>query len=123
MSDVRPEPVHADKRPTPKLGTSRPLRRNNITSQASAESVNSGPSGHDENSLALCDSRNAWGPAETRARSASFAQPGGGERAEQQQQADQPGENRQYTDAPDDTRVAHLHAHPAVATEYAGCPH
>src|SRR6202007_2054033 len=52
-----------------------------------------------------------------------LAQPGGGERAEQQQQADQPGEDRQHADALDHAGIAHLHAHPAVAMERAGGAH
>ena len=51
--------------------------------------------------------------------SSALAQPGDGERAEQQQQADQPGEYRQYANAPDHARVAHLDPHPAVAMEHA----
>ena len=55
--------------------------------------------------------------------STALAQPGDGESAEQQQQADQPGEYRQYANAPDHARVAHLDSHPAVAMEHAGRPY
>src|SRR3954453_2888652 len=49
--------------------------------------------------------------------SAPFADPRRRKRAEQQQQADQAGEDRQHADALYDAGVAHPYAHPAVAGE------
>ena len=48
---------------------------------------------------------------------AALAQPGRREAADEQQQAEPAGEQRQHADATHDAGVAHLHAEPVVAVE------
>jgi hypothetical protein len=102
-------------RPAPEAGTPRWLRRYNITSQARRSDVNR-PRRKTNREFGANAPAWRW---QNRAKSAPLANPGCGERAEQQQQANEAGEHRQHTDASDDARVTHLHAQPAVAPENA----
>ena len=97
-------------------GTSRAVRCYNITSGDRA-GVNRGRTAHGANSPGACDLRN--GRRDWR-RSAPLAQPRRGEGAEQQQEADQAGEDRQHADAAHHAGIAHPDAHPAIAAEDAG---
>src|SRR6516165_5256451 len=71
--------------------------------------------------------RRNWVPAFAGTAGANFAvaspplpRPGGGEAADQQQQADQAGEDRQHADAAHHARLAQLEADPVVAVEVVG---
>src|ERR1700757_5470361 len=106
-----------------RFGTKSELERARLIREARAiyESIFPDAEGPgSQNVDSQCDSRNGKQPEW---QSASFAQPGGRECAEQQQQSDQPGEYRQHADAFDYAGVAHPNAHPAVAVKHAGGAH